>query len=61
MKVRVMFGDKLYKVPLVALGAINGILCGTVSEIVLRSLFLLDQYYRTREPLPQGMSISLMP
>src|SRR5215204_2289687 len=61
MKVKVMFGDKIFNIPVIALGAINGILCGTVSEIVLRSLFLLERYFQSREPLPQGISISLMP
>ncbi len=52
-----MITEKLNKLPVIALGAINGILFGVLLEIVLRSAFLVETYLRTRKPAPVGVTI----
>lgn len=56
-----MVWDKLHKISVVTLGAINGILLGILSEIVLRSAFLLEVFLRSREPLSPEISIDFLP
>ena len=55
-----MIWNKSHKSKVIALGAINGILFGTMLETVLRSLFLYEKYLRDKRP-SGGFSISYSP
>ncbi len=44
-----MIWSKSHKLKVVALGAINGILFGTLVETVLRSLFLMRSIYEIKD------------
>jgi hypothetical protein len=52
-----MIRDKLSKIPIKALGAINGILFGILSEVIWRIGFHIETYLRSREPLSSDFSI----
>lgn len=43
------------------IGAVNGLILGTLVEIALRLLYSLDGYLQDQTPLPYGMSISYAP
>ena len=44
---------------LVELGAINGILLGSLFELALRSIYLLERYSQERTPLPPDVHIQM--
>jgi hypothetical protein len=52
-----MITEKLNKLPIIALGAINGILFGVVLEVVLRSMFLVATYLRSSQSPSVGITI----
>lgn len=52
-----MISEKLNKIPIITLGAINGILLGVFLEILFRSLFLLEVYLRPSDPSPRTITI----
>ena len=53
-----MIKEKLNKIPVIALGTINGILLGVFLETLCRSVFLFEMYLRSRKPLSSGINIS---
>ncbi len=56
-----MIWSKSHKLKVVALGAINGILFGTLVETVLRSLFLYEKYLRDKRPVSSNIHFSYLP
>jgi hypothetical protein len=54
-----MILDKLRKMSLVELGAINGLLLGSLFELVLRSIYLLEEYSQEWAPLPPDVHIQM--
>ena len=53
--------DKLRKMGLVELGAVNGVLLGSVFELALRSTYLLEKHLQERTPLPPDLHIQISP
>ena len=56
-----MILDKLHKMGLVELGAINGLLLGSLFELALRSIYLLERHSQERTPLPPDVHIQTSP
>lgn len=52
-----MITEILNKLPVIALGAINGILFGVLSDITWRLGFFVETYLRSRPPPPVGITI----
>lgn len=45
----------------IKLGAINGILFGTLLELICRSIFFYERYVQERTPLSPGLNIDMAP
>ncbi len=55
-----MIRNKSHKLKVIALGAINGLVFGTLLETILRSLFLYEKFLRNKKP-SGNFSISYLP
>ena len=53
--------EKLHKIPVPVLGSINGLLVGIFSEIVFRSVFLLEKNYLRPQAPSGGFQIQYSP